>query len=556
MSRFRDALITISRKNYRKNLQILRDSLAPSKAVAIYEREYNRHLKSYQNVSSKSELIKRVLSSDLIFHGDYHTLRQSQRSVLRILREVARKRQVLLCLEMFHAADQKHVDAYLADKISEGQFIKKIDYRNKWPFSWRNWGAIVYFCKQNTIPILGINTRAPDGIRGLRYRDRFSARIIAKACIRYPDQLIYVVDGDFHVSPGHLPKEVDTLLGLLDVDAKRHIIYQNVENLYWKMCRQNEEEADVLKINDESFCIMNTIPANKVQSYLNWLEYAEDAYYPTHGEWAEDIGEPRGMTVQEMAQTIARVLDLAFPSRALDKLTVYYANDLYFMDYIFNLPGTKGKSHLIREKIKRAEGFLLTYEAESEKRYLIYLPNSNLNMAAEEASHFVNAVLSSPSVHRLSAFDRFYWNTITECLGFFGSKFINEKRKAHTESSLRRIVHQAKRNGRQTVDPETLQIARYLLQHYYLQRRTTDPSEFERKFGAVYRNRSIKPTVFSTQLGYMLGNKLYYAVKKGYFPLSDIRKYYCDPFSAPCSAFECYHEIIRRVGDLKQISQF
>ena len=80
------------------------------------------------------------------------------------------------------------------------------------------------------------------------------------------------------------------------------------------------------------------------------------------------------------------------------------------------------------------------------------------------------------------------------------------------------------------IDPIVPQIARYLLQHFYLQRKTSDSREYAEKFHEVYNNKTSLPIIFSTQLGYILGNKLYYAVKRNSFPLSKIRELFRDPF--------------------------
>ncbi len=556
MSRLRQELIQIQKKNYWKNVRLVRDSLEYNLAVETYEKEYFDFLKDYQGISTKTDLIKKVSGADLVFHGDYHTLRQSQRCVLRILREIQGKREVILCLEMFYGMDQRYINAFMDGELSEGVFIRKIDYRKKWPFSWQNWSPIIYFCQDHGIPIIGINSDPGEGISGIRDRDRYAAKVIAKTLLKNPGKLIYVVDGDFHVSPNHLPNEVEQLLVLLDIQIRSFIIYQNAENLFWKMCEQGIEESDVIRISENSFCVMNTMPANKVQSYLNWLEYSEDAYYPVHGEWGEDSSEGRGLSVQDIASDLASILKLDLYPQALEQLNVYYANNLDFMDLIHDMPEVKGKIRLIKEKMKSGEGFLLEYEQEGKEAYLIYLPNSNLNMAAEEATHFVNAVCRGRLTAGLSLFDRFYWNVITECLGFFGSKFINEKRKAHSENSLRRLLGQMKRDEYQKADSMIPQVARFILQHYALQRQTVNPEEFYRKFEFQYRNRSILPLVFSTQLGYMLGNKLYYAVKKGWFPLTKIRSYFRDPFEEAGKAFSCYLEISHRLKEMKHITQF
>ena len=557
MTKLREQLIRIQKRNYRRNVKLVRESLGKHPGLEKYEREYLRYLKTYEKISDKSNLIKKVLTADIVFHGDYHTLLQSQRSVLRILREIIGKRDLILCLEMFHGKDQKHIDAYMAGDMPENKFLRKIEYARKWPFRWENWRPIITFCRENHIPVLGINTDTGDltGIKKLRERDRYSARIITKTYIRNPETLIYVVDGDYHVSPNHLPKCINQLLKQLDEPAKHLIIFQNADNLYWKLCSQGLEESDVLKIRDDIYCVMNTIPANKIQSYLNWLEYSFDAYFPVHQDWEDDAFDDKGVMVHEMVTSLASILELEFDPNAFESLAIYYPSNLDFMELIHSTPEFKGSLRLIKSKIKRGEGFLLEYEQAGNATYLIYLANSNINMAAEEATHFLNAVLRGPLDNSINAFDIFYRNVITECLGFFGSKFINEKRKSHTENSIRMLLGQIKRGEIKRIDPETTQVARYILQHFYLQRKTAAPEEFEKKFSLQYNSRAAVSRTFSTQLGYMLGNKLYYASKRGKFSIKRIRKYFKDTFDEPLKAFNCYLDICQRVRKVKHVSR-
>ena len=557
MKKLREELIRIHKKNYRQNRKLVRENLGYNPGVDKYEREYLRYLKSYEEISNKAELVKKVLGADLVFHGDYHTLKQSQHSVIRVLRAIKEKREIILCLEMFHAADQKAVDRFMAGELPEKTFLDRIEYAKKWPFRWENWRPIIAFCRQNRIPILGINTESKElsGIEKLRERDRFSARIVARNRIRNPEKLIYVVDGDYHVAPNHLPREVQKLLDALDVPAKDLIIFQNAENLYWKLCSQGLEEADVLKISENMYCVMNTMPANKIQSYLNWLDYSQDAYFPVHKDWEGTYAEDKGVMVHEMVHTLADILDLQLPGGALERLDIYYPGDLGFMELVHSTPEFKGQLRLIRSKIKKEEGFLLEYEQSGESAYLIYLANSNINMAAEEACHFLNAVLRGPSPNTISAFDRFYRSAVTECLGFFGSKFINEKRKSQTENSLRKFVGQAKRGELENPNPDMVQAARLILQHFYLQRRSSAADEFIIKFFDHYNSRSAVSRMFSTQLGYMLGNKLYYAVKRGKFSIKRIQRLFRDPFDEPMKAFEAYLDISERVKKVKHVAR-
>ena len=300
---------------------------------------------------------------------------------------------------------------------------------------------------------------------------------------------------------------------------------------------------------------MNTMPANKIQSYLNWLEYSEDAYFPVHQDWEDAAFEEKGGMISEMVSTFASVFNLKVPPAALEKLTIHYPGDLHFMEFVHQIPELKGHFRLIRDKIKRGEGFLLEYEQSGVATYLIYLANSNINMAAEEACHFFNAVLRGPLQKPLSHFDQFYRNVITECLGFLGSKFINEKRKSQSENALRKFLGKVNRGEYKQTDQETVQVARYLLQHFHLERKSRDSEEYINKFFAQYKSRSAVSRIFSTQLGYMLGNKLYYAVKRGKFSIKRVRELFRDPFDEPERAFNAYLEIGDRVKKVKPVSR-
>ena len=70
MSKFREELIRIQKKNYRKNVKLVRDSLEHNPDVEAYEKAYFSYLRKFQYISNKAELVKKVSSADLVFHGD------------------------------------------------------------------------------------------------------------------------------------------------------------------------------------------------------------------------------------------------------------------------------------------------------------------------------------------------------------------------------------------------------------------------------------------------------------------------------------------------------
>jgi hypothetical protein len=329
------------------------------------------------------------------------------------------------------------------------------------------------------------------------------------------------------------------------------ILYQNEETLYWKLAEAGQEEAGVVQVAEDAFCLLNTVPTTKLQSYLDWLNYAEEGYSPVRGNWAELSGEDYLAQIRHIVKDLDQVLGLGFPEARLSRLTVYSSRNLDFAEVLDRHPAVKSELPRIQSKIRRGEGFLLEIQDAEEPAYVIYLQDASVNQAAEEATHYLNAVLRGPLAARLAPLDRFYREALTEALGFFGSKMINERRKVVSEWALRKFLGKARKEG--SVSREralTVRVGRFLLQHHYLEKRTATLTAYRRKFEDVYATRGAIPHMAATQLGYMMGSKLFYAVKKGYLPLSLIRGLFHESFEKPGEAFATYLDLSRRIQRL------
>lgn len=535
----RHELLRLQKRSYARKLRIVQESFADPPYVLRYAREYLKSLRGYERVATRSELFRRAQSVDIVYQGDYHTLRHSQRGILALLQALSAKKAVILCLEMFHASDQKWLDLYQDGKIEEGEFLQRIRYDRKWAYNFNPWRVILQYCRDKHIPVYGINAEVPTGPHALRLRDRASAQVIAKALIKHAPAIVHVVDGDYHIAPEHLPKQVEKLLSPLGMTCKRLLLDQNVEKLYWLAAQRGEEEAQVLKISEDRYCLMNTVPATKLQSFIDWLDYAEDGYFPVKGEWAELGGEEYLPQILNLVRELTRLLQIDLPKESLRKLTVFSSRNLDFGDRIRNHPALKSLWPRLREKIVRDEGFLLEFGSSQHRQFWIYLPNASVNQAAEEASHFVHAFLRGTIKPPGLPFDRFYQTVMTEALGFFGSKLFNEKRKAPTETRLRRFLGRVKK-GEVKAEDGDLDLARRLLQHLHFERHHQEPADYVKKFASILTTDSSQNQALATQLGYILGNRLYYAGKSGQMELGEIRVLFHRAFDQPGEAFQAY----------------
>jgi len=550
----RQDILRLQRRNYERKLRQAREGFADPPYVARYGREYLKHVRQFTRIATREEVLRKALAAEIIYHGDYHTLRHSQRSILAMLQKLADRRPLVLCLEMIHAVDQPWLDLYQAGKIEETEFLKRIHYAKKWAYNFNPWRHILAFCREKNIHVIGINTTADSRAHALRERDRFSARIIAKALIRFQPALIYVIDGDYHMSPDHLPLQVERMLEPLGLKPRRLILYQNVERLYWKLAEAGHEEAQAVQIDEQSYCLMNTVPAIKLQSYLDWLEYAEDGYFPVKGDWAELWGDTYYAQIENTVRDLDQLLHLDFPMKRLQSLTVFSSRNLDFSDKVQSHPALAPLWPYIRHKLRRDEGFLLEIEIGHKLVYWIYLPNASINQAAEESAHFVHAILRGSPHPAKAPRDAFYQEALTEMLGFFGSKLINDRRKAPTEASLRRYLSALRKNAEITEAPESddTLIARYLLQHIHLERRNAPWDDFEKKFSRIYRQNHPRTHAFATQLGYILGSHLYAATKQGLVPAAEVRELFHQHFGQPGQAPELYRTWVQRFSALSR----
>ncbi|QQR80979.1 MAG: hypothetical protein IPJ69_02195 [Deltaproteobacteria bacterium] len=83
----RQELLQIQKKIFARSQSLISShSLVPEKGFDLYEKQYRRHVKTYQEPASLEELREKMHESNLVFVGDYHTNKQSQRAFLRLLR--------------------------------------------------------------------------------------------------------------------------------------------------------------------------------------------------------------------------------------------------------------------------------------------------------------------------------------------------------------------------------------------------------------------------------------------------------------------------------------
>lgn len=528
----RAELIGIQKKIFESNRRLIRDSIHIAESGFVeYERRYRSAVARALGPSDHETLSKALQGADIIYVGDYHTCHQSQRSFLRILKSMRKqsRRPMVLCLELFHKSMQPVVDGYLAGRITEETFLRRVKLRERWVFDlWANFKPILDFAHYHHIPVIGTEVAREDA--SLAKRDQLAGDYIAEVAAKYPDHQVLVLIGDLHLAPSHLPQAVSRALKRKGTARKTLTVYQNSDAIYWKLAKQGlVEKVDVVQVRSDAFCLMHTPPIVCQQSYLNWLE---------HEEGEIDYADARHNFL-ELVGRVAQFLRIPLGAKKED-VEVYTCGDLSFLKSLErDKQFSKQEVRQIKQQILASESYFIP------KKPLVYLANLSLNHAAEEASHFLKYLCTGEEEAR-DRIDAFYANALHEALGFFGSKLINPKRKCFhmTEfrSMLRYFKHHPIPKGREMeVDTAKLLLAYKLWEH-----RGMGPAAT-----FVFNQPHHVFFAITHALGYMLGDLMFYGLMSNVIRKSDVRRLFMDHWKGEEVPYRAYFQMIQKLKSVK-----
>lgn len=505
-----------------------------SPALERYYREYMREFRRYQKVSSYGELHEALLDSDVVFIGDYHTLRQSQEVALRLLlRALADERPVVLALEMIHAGDQAALDAYMNGDLDEERFLRAIRYEHTWNFDWRNYRPLFEAARHAGISVHGINHAVGERRGRFRQRDARIADSLASLVEARPEARMLVLIGDMHLAPKHLPRALEERLEVLNFPRRRLIVYQNSDTLYWSLVRRGSElDTQVVRLGRDRYCVMDVPPYVKLQSYLGW----ERAMERFDAEGWEEAEEATGQTVLEhLVRQLSEFLELP----AADVGCEVFSNlDESFFDALENA------EHLGEARSREIRLHAFTNRScYAPDLDLVYLPFFSVNHAAEEAMHLLMVQHGWPAVPSTDRYEGFYERTLWWAFGYVASKIVNARRRAADPSELRSFQKVA---GRDLRDPALVfrkVVARLVLQH--------KEHEGARRRGRRGRLKQIYEQELeillevTSTLGYILGEAMAQALRAGTLSRENLRDMVLQG-SRPRAAAAAYFDLVDR----------
>lgn len=524
---FRRQVLAMHRAIYRRNQERINGSVyGYTAAFRSYEREYARGVRGYECEAPFDELERAIDASRVVYVGDYHTLPQSQRAFLRLMRRLPAGRAVTIGLEFFQGRHQRELDAWMNHTISEEVFRRRIDYVEQTPLgTWESFAPILELARERGYRVLALDS-VGRGAAGetLRTRDRYAAARLAKVIRERPDDLAMVLVGELHVCPKHLPRDVQRALGADEGAIAQLVVYQNCHEIYWQLeSRGREHDVEVVRLRAREYCLMNTPPIVCQQSFLNWLDVedgmtAPDAPEQNFKEYARLIAEffdvPLGGALDEVE--LATVVDLSFLSR-LRRRGDFSASDM----------------RKIRQQVLNSESYFIP------RAKMVYLGNLSVNHASEEATHFLRFVTSG-SDEPLLLIDAFYARCLEEALGFLGSKIINHKRKCAREADLLRL-----RRAR-TTSVTLREMARLALKHIRMEQGWP-----VRDMSDVYGCGAAMFNAVTHVLGYRLGERLYHGLVEGQLHKATVRQLFYERFEGEGVAISRYFGLVADTAEVE-----
>jgi len=405
-----------------------------------YLREFNQAFRNYDSLLDSAQIQTALHSADVVLIGDYHALPAAQRHAASLIeqRALAGDRPVVLGVETIFARDQHILDEWWRREIDENELRQRIRFDLDWGYDWTPFHDLLVTARDHAEALYGLDCIPREDLRKIGARDRHAAAKIAEIRERHPNAVIFVLFGESHLAPGHLPRALRQQMP----DAKILTVLQNVDALYWRAAGERADKVEGVRVNDDVLCVFNATPLEKYESYRLFLD-----------QWSRcDRSPDFAPTIYNLIDSLVRFLEInrysshnaTQPKFLVDMLPEVYAGPSDAM--LRRLLSRRGIGDQDRESML----------ASVEERGSAYLPQVNafyirefqLMHAAENAARFLhhacqglprrlnrstvvaNAGNTNENGSRHVAIDEFYARVIEHAVAYFGSRVLYPSRPA------------------------------------------------------------------------------------------------------------------------------
>jgi hypothetical protein len=134
--------------------------------------------------------------------------------------------------------------------------------------------------------------------------------------------------------------------------------------------------------------------------------------------------------------------------------------------------------------------------------------------------------------------DSFYARALEEAYAFCGSKIVNPRRKCPHEPQFERLLRGPDRFQRE--------VARFVLLHKRLERGSRRRTPLK----SLYGHDADLFNAVTHSLGYILGERLYYALALGQISKAEVRHLFLDPLDDEGAPLLTYFDLASRVAEV------
>ncbi len=403
-----------------------------------YLREFTQAFSHYDSLLDSQQIQNALQAADIVLIGDYHALPAAQRYAASLIeqRALAGDRPVVLGVETIFARDQHILEEWWRREIDESELRQRIRFDLDWGYDWTPFHELLVAARDHGEAIYGLDCMPRENLRKIGARDRHAAAKIAEIRERHPHAVIFVLFGESHLAPGHLPRVLHKAMP----GAKVLTVLQNIDALYWRAAGERVDKVDAVRVQEDVLCVFNATPLEKYESYRLFLD-----------QWSRcDTGPDFAPTIYNLIDSLASFLEI-------NRYSPHNGTQPKFL--VDMLPEVHGNSSdaMLRRLLSRkaiGEQQLSTTLARLEERGSAYFPEGNtfyiqefqLVHAAEDAARFLHHACrglpqrlngeatkgdgSSENKSASTVTDAFYTRIIEHAVAYFGSRVLYPSRPA------------------------------------------------------------------------------------------------------------------------------
>jgi len=405
-----------------------------------YLREFNQAFRTYDSVLDSAQVSEAVRSADIVLIGDYHALPAAQRCAASLLeqRALAGDRPVVLGVETIFARDQHILNEWWRREIDDSELRQRIRFDIDWGYDWAPFHELLITARECGEGLYGLDCMPREDLRKIAARDRHAAAKIAEIRAHHPQAVVFVLFGESHLAPRHLPQAIRELLP----EERILTVLQNVDALYWRAAGERSDKVEAVRVNEEVICVFNSTPLEKYESYRLCLD-----------QWSRcDKDRDFAPTIYNLIDTLANFLEI-------NRYSPYNGTQPKFLiDMLPEVHGTASEASLWRRLANRgiSPGELECLLVLMETRGSAYIPQVNsfcvhdLQMmhAAEDVARFLHHACQglpqtgathtaeSDGQKNRSAVDEFYVRVIEHAVAYFGSRVLYPSRATPNQEEL------------------------------------------------------------------------------------------------------------------------